>query len=223
MKKYILGAVGIAVVVLWKFVVGPSLAVTAQNTLGAGWDDAKPELMAQFSSTFATDWSMFELGQPKIQELADCCATKAVAFLNTTDCSYLYNQTTTTEEEHLKNQEVCMAKVKYDEEEMKFSLECLREHFPEDWKHLKAPLIQGYESSFTSNGVPAAEAKKMATCITDGSVTLANNRKCPVVNKQATTFEDLVNSIDTCIKDPDNDVDFQNVLKSCGAAGGDQS
>ena len=219
MKKFIFGGIGVALVVLWKFVIGPSLAVTAQNSLGAGWDDAKGDLMSQFSSTFANDWAMFNLGPAKIQELSDCCATKAVAFLNTTDCSYLYNQATTSEAEHLKNQEACMAKAKYEEEELKFSLECMRDHFPEDWKHLRTPLVQGYESSFTANGVSAADAKKMAECIADGSVTLANNRKCPVVNKQAKTFEELVNSIDTCVKDPDNDPDFQAILKSCGATG----
>ena len=219
MKKFIFGGIGVAAVILWKFVIGPSLAVTAQNSMGTGWDDAKPELMAQFSSTFATDWAMFDLGPTKIQELADCCAAKAVEFLNTTDCSYLYNQATTSEAEHLKNQEACMAKIKYEEEEMKFSLECLRNGFPEDWKHLKTPLKQGYESSFTENGVPAADAQKMATCIAEGSVKIANERKCPVVNKQATNFEELVNSIDTCIKDPDNDAVFQELLKSCGATG----
>ena len=156
MKKYIFGGIAVVAVVLWKFVIGPSLAVTAQNTMGAGWDDAKPELMAQFSSTFATDWAMFNLSQPDIQQMSDCCATKAVEFLNTTDCSYLYNQNTTTEAEHLKNQETCMAKVKYDEAELKFSLDCMRQHFPEDWKHLRTPLMQGYETSFVENGAPAS-------------------------------------------------------------------
>ena len=58
----------------------------------------------------------------------------------------------------------------------------------------------------------------MAECIAEGSVVLANQRKCPVVNKKATTFEELVFDIDTCIKEPENDTEFQAVMKSCGAS-----
>jgi hypothetical protein len=215
MKKLLMGGAG----VLWKFVIGPSVAVTAQNSLGTGWNDAKPDLSAQFSSAFSTDWAMFNLDTAKIQELSNCCADKAVAFLNSIDCSYLYNQATTSETEHLKKQEACMTKVKYDEAETKFSIDCLREHFPNDWQHLKPPLNQGYEASFIENGVSVADAKKLAVCIAEGCVTLANDRKCPVVNKSATIYENLVNDIDTCIKDPENDPEFQKILKDCDVTG----
>jgi hypothetical protein len=216
MKKLIFGGIAVVAILVWKFVIGPSLAVTASNTAGMGWNDAKPELAANFQATFAKDFASFELGPANIKTLSDCCAEKAVAFLNTTDCSYLYNQTTTSEAEHTKNQEACLAKVKYTEQEEKIGLACLLQHFPNDWKHLKNFMREAYEASFAQSGMSAADIKKTSQCLADGSVKIANQRKCQVVNKQATNLETLFNNFDTCMKEPGKDAEFEALMASCG-------
>lgn len=215
MKKAIGIVVAVAAVLLWKFVIGPSIQVTASNVTGHGWDDAEAELQGKIQGVLQQSLSVFELPNNVTQKMAKCTTAKAIEFLNATDCSYLYNETTTSEEKHLAGQEECLKRAGYESKEEQFTFECMKEHFPNDWKYMKKTLEDSFVSSFSQEGVEKPEAITMSACITGKSIELLNARKCALVNKAAAKPEELISSMDGCIKDPDNDKDFQAIIEEC--------
>lgn len=202
--KLVLGGLGVGAVVLWKLVIGPSLAVKAENAMGVGWNDAKPEMVATFGSALGEHLSSFGLTPVETKAVTDCCADKAIEFLNKTDCSYQYNTATQTEAEHLKEQEACFERVKYNEAEEKLTLACMQEKMPDDWKLLRSSLIENFAKGATEEGMPAGKAKQVATCFADRVVAQGNQKKCPLINKQATKPDDLFHPMEKCVSDEES-------------------
>ena len=216
--KRILGGVGgiiaIGVIVAIKM-LAPSAEVAIKNSTGTGWNDAKNDFMTEITTTLTTEYATFGFAPSIIQTISNCIADKSIAFLNTTDCSYLYNTATTTEAQHLAAQEQCMNKVQFDQKQEGFTLECTREAFPDDWKYMQNIFSGEFEKSFAAQGVPADTAKQMGLCIADKLTTLMNTRQCKLINRQAAKVEDIFYGLEDCIKDTDNDKDFQEVITSC--------
>lgn len=204
LTRIALGGLGVGAVALWKLVVAPTLAVKAENALGVGWNDARPELVATFGATLAEHLASLSLTPAEAQTVTECCADKAVEFLNATDCSYQYNTATQSEAEHLAEQEACFARVKYEEATEKSTLGCMIEKMPNDWKLLRSGLIENFAKGATSEGMPEAQATKVATCFADRVVAKGNEKKCPVLNREAKTADDMFLPMEKCISDEES-------------------
>lgn len=217
MKK-IIGGAGTAVVVVaiiaFKF-LAPSAEVAIQNAAGAGWDDAKADFQAEISQVINTDYEVFVLSQAEKDAITNCIADKSIAFLNGTDCSYLYNTATTTEAEHLANQEKCMEKVKFPEKQEGFTVECTKEHMPNSWKVMEKIFVGVYEEAYTGQGVPGPKAKEIGECISKKIVALCDARKYELIDKSATDAEKMFNSIDKFIPDFEKDEEVTAIMNEC--------
>jgi hypothetical protein len=215
MKKGIGIAIAIVAGLLWQFVIGPQMEVSTKNALDSGWDDAKAEVAQQQKAAYAESLKGIGLSDAVLDALAGCTADKAIAFLNTTDCSYLYNQTTTSEEEHLAEQEKCMDKVGYSAKEEQFSFECMKANIPNDWNIMSAQLKESLAAGFVAEGLDAAIAGPYAECAVPKMVALMKKRECPLINKTAEKPEDLMLSSDDCFKDMDTDKEFAEIFTGC--------
>jgi hypothetical protein len=215
MKKVIGIVLVIVAVLLWRFLVGPALQVTATNAIGNGWDDAKPEFTRQMQAALLESFADFELPADTRTQISECIAGKSVEFLNTTDCSYLYNKATSSEADHLADQAACMQKVGYEKKEEAFSLDCLKQLLPDDWKHLRKTLVAVFTALRTKGGAGAAQAKTQAVCIVDKTIAMANQRKCPFVNRAAEKAQDLINGLDDCIGGADKDPEYLAIFAAC--------
>jgi hypothetical protein len=193
--------------------------VAIENSAGVGWDDAKAEFVTEITTTLTTEYATFGFPPAIIQTISSCIADKSIAFLNTTDCSYKYNTATTTEAQHLASQEQCFVKVQFETRQEGFTLECTRESFPDDWKYMQNIFTGEFEKSFAQEGVPAATAKQMGLCIAEKLTTLMNTRQCKLINRQAAKVEDIFYGMEDCIKDTENDKEFQDIITSCTGQG----
>lgn len=220
MKK-LLGGVGTVVVVgaiiAFKF-FGPSAEVTLKNATGSGWDDARSELRNQISQVMEQEYEVFDLSASDKNKIADCIVDKSIAFLNETDCSYLYNSATTTEAEHLANQETCMAKVKFEENQEGFTMECLKQNMPDSWKIMKSIFVGIYEEAFTQDGVPGPKAKQIGECIAQKLVGILDGRKYKLINDKSIKAEDLLFPIDKYVPDFEKDEEISAVVAECAPA-----
>lgn len=194
-----MGALAAGVGLLAKFVIIPSIAVQAQNSMGVGWNDSKSELVQKFTEALAPEFVPLGLTPSELSAITNCCADQAIAFLNTTDCSYQYNQATTSEAQHLKEQEECMQRVSYEQQEAKIALSCFKEHLPNDWKLLKKGLVESFVETAVDGGMSPLDAQKAGTCFAERAVQIANERKCPLINKDAVEPSDLFNDMSNCI------------------------
>lgn len=213
------GIIAIGAIVAFKM-LAPSAQVAVENTAGIGWNDAKGELMSGISSELTTEYATFGLPPVIIQTISNCITDKSIAFLNTTDCSYKYNTATTTEAQHLAAQEQCMIKVQFEKQQEGFTLECTRESFPDDWKYMHKMFSGEFEQSFAQEGVPGDVAKQMGVCIAEKLTTLMNTRQCKLINRQAAKVEDIFFGMEDCIKDTENDKEFQEIITSCTTPAG---
>ncbi len=216
MKKGIAAVVVIAGVLLWKFVIGPQVMVSATNAMGAGWDDAKSEIQTEQRAAYAEGFKGVKLSGRTLDALAACTTDKAIAFLNTTDCSYLYNQATTSEQEHLAAQEKCFNEVGYEAKEMQFTLECTKKHFPNDWSIMEETLTGELAEGFAAEGMDEKASNALATCVVPKLIALMKTRKCALVNPAAQNMEELMLSSEDCFEDIENDEEFKQLFESCG-------
>lgn len=217
MKK-ILGGVGTAVAVVaiiaFKF-LAPSAEVAVKNASGSGWDEAKGDFQKEISEVMNSDYDVFVLAQAEKDNITNCIVDKSIQFLNGTDCSYLYNAATTSESEHLANQEKCMEKVKFSDHQEGFTLECLKTHMPKSWKLMEKIFVGVYEDAYTGQGVAGPEAKKIGECIAGKLVTLCDTRQYKLIDEKATNAENLFIPVDNYIKDFDKDEEVALIMNDC--------
>ena len=216
--KRLLGGIGgiiaVGVIVAIKM-LAPSAEVAIKNSTGTGWDDAKGDFMTEITAALTEEYATFGFPPATIQTIAGCISDKSIAFLNTTDCSYLYNTATTTEAQHLAAQEQCMIKVQFEQKQEGFTMECTKASFPDDWKYMHNIFSSEFEKSFAAEGAPADAAKQMGLCISEKLTAMLNARQCKLINRQATKAEDIFFGMDDCIKDSENDKEFQAIISSC--------
>lgn len=218
MKSKLIGGVGTAVVVVgiiaFKF-FSPSAEVELMNASGSGWDDAMADFEAELAEMMNTEYDVFDLSQGDKNKFATCVAKKSIKFLNGTDCSYLYNPATTSEAEHLANQEKCLEEVKFENHQGGFILECLKEKMPTSWAVMKKIFIGVYEEAYTSQGVSSTEAKKIAECIATKLTALCDARKYKLIDEKAQDIEGLLIGVDTYIPDFEKDEEVSAIMNGC--------
>jgi hypothetical protein len=199
------GIVGTIVVIgliaVWKLVLAPSGEKALIEATGKGWDDAKGEIKPMILEGLSEGLKDSDVGPMEKGVIADCVTDKVVEFLNGTDCSYLYVETVTSKEEHLKQQEECFVKVKLEEKEEAFMVECMKAKLPNDWKIARSSILKAYEEAMTDIADTSLR-KKTAECITDKTIAILNGSDCKPINDKATTAEELVTPADGCMDKP---------------------
>lgn len=170
-----------------------------------GWEEAKAELMVQMQS------GLQELSFPPdvTHPIADCTTGKIIEFLGTTDCKYKYDLETTTEAEHLATQEACFKEVGYEDKVAEFTAACMKEHMPAKWDIMSTTLTTEF-----------AVAGDKAGCMAGKTIEALNASGCPLVNKESTTPETTLNTIDVCTeKHPELQAALDGVAAACGLGG----
>ncbi|MBN2528743.1 MAG: hypothetical protein JXR76_20300 [Deltaproteobacteria bacterium] len=217
MKK-ILGGVGTAVAVVaiiaFKF-LAPSAEVAVKNATGSGWDEARDYFATEISKLMKPDFEGLVLDETNQENITNCIVDKSIKFLNETDCSYLYNTATTSETEHLANQETCLAKVRFTEHQEGFRLECLKTYLPRSWKLMEKVFMGIYEEAYIRQGIPEAEAKQIGECISGKLVALFDGRQYKLIDDQSRDVENLFFPADKYIPDFEKDEEIVVILTEC--------
>ena len=105
--------VGLVVLYGGKFIYGAlftSVGIEAMSMAGAGWDESRQMFVDSYGAeVYRSD--EFNSVPDRIKDIyINCLADKTVAFLNQTECKYMYNKMTTSEEDHIRQQDLCVAK-----------------------------------------------------------------------------------------------------------------
>lgn len=208
--------VGIGVIVALKFGL-PSLWVAAESAIGHGWDDARPELLAKNKASVAENLALFDIDDSVKQELAECVTDRTIEFLNTTDCTYRYNPSTTNEQEHLREQEACFERAGVRQKEEEFDIQCSRQVFPNDWSIIRPVLHRDFTSGFVAQGTEKAAAERSATCVSSKAIELLGASDCPLINLDPT--QKLMNTVDDCLQRPELAPRFEAAVASCADPG----
>lgn len=191
--------VAVGIYLLWRFVLGPYVFMGAKNLTGSGWDDAKPELSGKVRVALTEIFEPMDIDANQLNQVVDCTTDKLVEFLNTTECSYYYVESTTTMEEHLKEQEICLDKAGSEAKEAAFVAECINRHVMNDWQIWNKPLTQSYDELLTATMPDASARKKTVECMVGATRDTLNASGCKPLKADSKSFEDLLVTPDTCM------------------------
>jgi hypothetical protein len=72
------------------------------------WDAARVDLTSQIRPDLEAKLKLIHVPEAAFEALLDCEVTSYIQWLNTTDCSYLFDKATTTPEWHVKDQKDCL-------------------------------------------------------------------------------------------------------------------
>lgn len=193
--------VGVAIFVGWKF-FGASAEIAAKNASGSGWNDSRAELSGKFRTVLDSRFEGLEGAQQISIDMTECMTTRAIEFLNGTDCSYLYNKATTSEAEHLSAQEACFKKVGYEDKEKELLLACTKEKFPNDWKAMRPALRKVMKEALAKSDGSPDDLERWAHCVADKDIEYLNASDCKLIDPKAKTADDALRTVDSCYARP---------------------
>lgn len=205
---------GVGIFFAWRF-FGASAEIATKNASGHGWDGARPDLLGKFRTALNERFDGMDGAADASMLITECMTQSAITFLNGTDCSYLYNKSTTTEAEHLSSQEACFKKVGYEVKEKELFVNCMKEKFPGDWKMMRTVLIKEFTGVFEKKGIPADKAKVIAVCSVDADIETLNASDCKFLNKEAKSGDDILRTVDECFERPPLQEALNANVKKC--------
>jgi len=210
------GGVGLAVVLVLKFVVLPKMEVSRKKH--TQWFDARPELRTKFHAALKP---MLASVSPQTgKAIEDCLLDRSIVFLNKSGCDYYYVKSTTSRAEADRKQDACLKKVGYPAKETEILMVCFKQYFPKTWDHVQPKIVKSIEHSLQSKVSDTMNRKKIAACAGKRWVALLNASTCHPINQQATKSEELVRTADYCLKqDPKLQSAFVKAIKECVATG----
>ena len=138
--------------------------------------------------------------KPKIKTMGDCIVTKAITFLNGTDCDYHYVKSTTSKSDHIAKQKKCLKKVGFEKKLELFTVECAQQQLPDDWGILRNALQTEIDKSLKKKYPDANKRKKVVDCMTKKSIIGLQKSKCRPINKEGKTFKTLFTKVVDCYK-----------------------
>lgn len=183
----------------------------ASDQLG-NWEDARAELTDSHRRSMRADFAKFGIDAEIMDTIADCITDRAIGFLSTTDCHYKYDRSNMSQSEHLAVQAACFKKVGYKAKTERFTVECLRLHFPDDWGVTQTYLAAGYTEALVTQGLPQAVANDAGPCIAEQLVVTLRKKDCRILNRQATTAKELINDASDCLDAADTDLAIAKCL-----------
>lgn len=215
MVSIVLGILVAGGFVAAKYFLFPELEISARKAAGAGWTEARPEIKGNIMSALREGFVDIDLRHDVMDKVATCVTDKVVEFLNGTDCDYYYNESTTSEAEHLKAQEACLAQVGYDDKEVTFTIECAKEHVPKDWNIMRPLLRREMDAALQEQILDAAKRKGAVDCVVDKTVELLGKTPCAPLNPAATTPEQLFTPADECFDDAGIKAEAEEAIGAC--------
>lgn len=203
MNKKVLSIIGavvlLGIVGVLKFVVQPWLELKQKQSTG-DWTESRSELKAQFKELTKNLFSDMDVPADAMNQVEDCIVDKAIPFLNQSGCKYHYVKTTTSEADHIKEQEKCLEKVGWEKKLELITVECIREKIPNDWKIAKTALIRDMMQGFTAQVPDENKRKQAAECTSDMMIKELQASDCPIITKDGKVFDALFNNAAECIK-----------------------
>ncbi len=198
-----------------KFYLFPELEISARKAAGAGWTEAKPEIKGNILSALREGFVDIDLRQDVMDKVATCVTDQIVEFLNGTDCDYYYNESTTSEAEHLKAQEACLATIGYDAKEIEFTIECAKQHVPKDWNIMRPLLSREMDAALQGQILDAAKRKTAVDCVVGQTVELLGKTECAPLNPAAKTPEQLFTPADECFENAGIKAQAEEAIGAC--------
>ena len=178
--------------VLFKYVIWPKFAVEAIQKV-SGWEDARSEITAGIQTELTTGLStQIDLPADKKDALLKCLVDKKIEFLNGTECKYYYAEGTTSEAEHLKNQEECLKKANMEAKDEENFIACALVNVPNTWALAAAAITKEFGAE-----MPAATRD----CFVDGMVKAFDQFGCTLLNKEAKKAEEILTNPEKCMAD----------------------
>lgn len=197
-------------VVLVVLVVGGLLAATyflvaeleieARKGAGAGWSEAEGEIQGSIRSALREGFVDIDLGPDVLDRIAVCVTGRIIDFLNGTDCDDYYDQSTTSEAEHLAAQEACLKGVGYDAREVEFTMACSKEHVPDDWNIMRPLLSREMDAALQGHALEPAQRKAAVDCVVAKTVEILGKTGCAPLNQEARTPDQLFTPADACFE-----------------------
>ena len=181
---------------------------------GMGWQDAKTELQAKIQPQMSFLQSGFGLDAATANKVTTCVVDDTVAWLNSTECSYYYNEGKTTREEHLKVQEECLQKADFEGKVASIKTKCCLKNMPNTWS--------GYSKVFEKplGKLLAGEAAtpKQQACVAQKAFEVLDGSECKPLNPDAKDISELATPIEKCLEDPEISKKVADMADQCKAA-----
>ena len=215
MTSIILGVLVDGGFVAAKYFLFPEIEISARKAAGDGWTEARPEIKGNIMSALREGFVDIDLRHDVMDNIATCVTDKVVGFLNGTDCDYYYNESTTSEAEHLQAQEACLAQVGYDAKEMAFTIDCAKQHVPKDWNIMRPLLGHEMDAALQGQILDAAKRKEAGDCVVGKTVELLGKTECTPLNLKATTPEQLFTPADECLDDAGIKAEAEEAIGAC--------
>lgn len=208
MGKTLTFAAAVIAFLAWRFIIGPQMAAN-----DATWDDARPALAAKFTRALGEGMRL-DADSEAGRDIVTCMTLKATAFLNTTNCTYAYNESTTSRDRHLATQRACLKSVRYDEHETVWALDCLQEHGPDDWSFYRGIIAAQVEGASAERGMDPKQAAEMGECMGEKLALRLQQTGCKPLNRDATKAAEVLR-LDACMEDEAVAKDFRDLREAC--------
>lgn len=215
MVSIVLGVLVAGGFVAAKYFVFPELEIQARKAAGTGWDEARPEIRGNVMSGMREAFVDIDLKQADMDKVCGCVTGKIVDFLNGTDCDYYFNESTTTEAEHMKKQEACLNEVGYDNKEMEFMIACSKQDLPKDWSIMRPLMAQEMDAAVLVQIPDAMERKQAVDCVVSKTIELLGTTDCTPVNPDATTPEQLFIPAEECFEKAGITAKAEEAIAAC--------
>jgi len=184
------------------------------------WDAARVDVTSQIRTDLAANLKSAHVPEPAFKALLDCEVTSYIQWLNTTDCSYLFDKATTTLEWHLKDQKACLEQADAATRLKEIDLECTKLKLPNEWSIFQGMFAQTFAETVDRRHPNSPTAQKVGACAADRYVTELNHMGCKPMDIEASTREAMFAT--DCIHEnqPMLDRRMTAVLHDCRAAVG---
>ena len=189
-------------------------------TRSTEWDAARASLTRKIRAALEANTKLLHIPEPAFEALLDCEVTSYIQWLNTTDCSYLYDEATTTVEWHLKEQNACLERAGVKTRWKEIDLECTKLKVPNEWSIYEDMFAKTFAASVDWQHPNSPAAQKVGACAADQYVAELNRLGCAPMNVEAPTREAMLSK--DCIHKnrPILDRRMKAVLHDCRAAVG---
>jgi|SRR5450432_414619 hypothetical protein len=178
----------------------------------------RADLTRRFRADFEANLKALRVGEVEFNDLLDCEVSEYIKWVNTTDCSYLYDKTTKSLEKHLEEQTACLNRVGSATRLGEIDLACSKHYLPNDWSIYSDVFAMSFAKRFDRQRANSPIAQRVGACAGAQYVTQLNQTGCPPMNLEASTKEALFAT--DCIDKlrPTLDRQMIAILQDCKAA-----
>ena len=194
-----------------------SSSAGASLSVEVGWDRARPQLHSAFLEQLGAvfDRRSVAVAPEILKSVASCMVDEVAVFLNATDCSLTYRESEKSEIRHLREQSECLQRAGYEKELQGFTLRCLREKLPDDWKMTVPAMETALRTKLIEAGIPATEAEAQSACYAGMAAVALNESGCRLIDREALRVDNLVRGSEECSGPPDTRSELDRFMRTC--------